>query len=270
MVRHEKVVLNIAVTVALLLYLFPFFWMISTSLKVGAHAWSIPPEWPFPSLDNYKYVLFETGFFKWFTNSMIVCIITTMAALGLGVPAAYSLSRFRIKGQEHLFFFILTTRMGPPVAFAIPFYMIFLNLGMIDTVGALIVLYMIMNIALVVWVTKGFFDEIPKEIEQSALLDGLTRFQAFRKFALPLASEGIYAAGIFTFVFSWNEYFYASLFTSTQSRTLAAYMPSFLVVKEFLWGEMCAAATLVCIPVIVLIVIVHRYIVRGLTMGVVR
>jgi len=201
---------------------------------------------------------------------MIVCIVATIVTLVLGVPAAYSLSRFKIKGGENLLFFILSTRMGPPIAFAVPFYIIFLNAHLIDRLESLIILYTIMNVSLVVWITKGFFDGIPKQIEQSAMLDGLSRFGAFRTFALPIAAEGIYTAAIFTFIFSWNEFFYASIFTSTHARTLPPYMPSFIVVKRFLWGEMCAAATLVSIPVIILIAIVHRYIVRGLTMGIVE
>jgi multiple sugar transport system permease protein len=251
-------------------FFFPVFWMVSASFKKGAVAWSIPPVWPFPTLDNYRYVLFETNFFTWFTNSMIVCTMTTIVTLLLGVPAAYSLSRFRIKGSENMLFFVLSTRMGPPIAFAIPFYIIFLNANLIDNLVSLIILYTIMNISLVVWITKGFFDGIPKQIEQSAMLDGLTRFEAFRTFALPLAAEGIFTAAIFTFIFSWNEFFYANIFTSTHARTLPPYMLSFIKVKTFLWGEMCAAATLITIPVIILIVIVHRYLVRGLTMGMIE
>ncbi len=202
--------------------------------------------------------------------SLLCTTISTVLALVFGATTAYGLARYRFKGSRDLAFFILSTRMAPPIAFVVPMYLLFKALGLLDTYFVLIIVYTGMNLSFVVWLLRGFFMEIPIELEESALLDGYGRLDVFRKIALPLAKPGIIASGIFSAIFAWNEFLFAAILTSDTVRTLPVAITGFSTSMGIRWGAFMATATVAVIPIFVLTVFLQRHLVRGLTFGAVK
>ena len=195
-----------------------------------------------------------------FLNSLIIGFGSTFLAVVLGTIAAYAFSRFRIPLKDDLLFFILSTRMMPPIAVAIPIYLMYRQLGLIDTHIGMILLYTAVNLSLAVWLLKGFIDEIPREYEEAALVDGYTRLQAFRKVVLPQAVTGIAATAIFCLIFSWNEYAFAVLLTSGDAQTMPPFIPFIIGEGGQDWPAVAAATTLFVIPILVSVRLSCRYI----------
>lgn len=266
--RVKEIMVWIGIGIILIIVLFPIFMLFLTSLKTRGDALSYPPRLIFtPTLENYREIFDLYPFRQYMFNSFIVALGSTVVALVLGSTAAYALSRYRFKGREQISFWILSLRMMPPVVGAIPIFIIMRQLGLLNTVWSLVFAYTTFNIPFAVWLLVSFFKEIPEEIEESAMVDGCSRFTTFIKITLPLASPGLAATAIFTFIFSWNEFLFALIMTGSGSETLPVAITKFIRETGIMWSHMAAAGMVVMVPMIIFILIVQRYLVRGLTMG---
>jgi multiple sugar transport system permease protein len=205
-----------------------------------------------------------------FLNSIVIGFGSTFLAVCLGTIAAYAFSRFRVPLADDLLFFILSTRMMPPIAVAIPIYLMFRNLGLTDTKLGMILLYTAVNVSLAVWLLKGFIDEIPREYEEAAMVDGYTRLQAFFKVVLPQATTGIAATAIFCLIFAWNEYAFAVLLTSGDAQTMPPFIPFIIGEGGQDWPAVAAATTLFFLPILLFTIVLRRHLLRGITFGAVR
>ena len=205
-----------------------------------------------------------------FLNSVIIGFGSTFLSIFLGTLAAYAFSRFKIPLKDDLLFFILSTRMMPPIAVAIPIFLMYRQLGLSDTHVGMILLYTGVNISLAVWLLKGFIDEIPKEYEEAALIDGYTRFQAFYKVVLPQAATGIASTAIFCLIFAWNEYAFAVLLTSGTAQTAPPFIPTIIGIGGLDWPAVAAGATIFLMPVMVFTILLRKHLLRGITFGAVR
>lgn len=249
---------------------FPLFWMIIISLKERIYTYD-PSVWIFqPVFENYVSVFTEKNLGKFLLNSAIVSLSTTFLALFFGTLAAYGFSRFKVKRMRGLMFFLLAVRMIPSVAIVIPIFVIARFGSMLDTRLLLIITYMIFNIPFTVWMMKGFFDEIPKELEEAAKVDGCTTLQTLYKIVLPVVQPGLIATSIFCIISSWNEFVYALFLTSIKSVTTPTIVQMFLSIQGVAWGEMSAVGTVSIMPVLLFAMIVQKNMVRGLSFGAVK
>jgi multiple sugar transport system permease protein len=203
-------------------------------------------------------------------NSLVIGFGSTFLAVFLGTLAAYAFSRFRVPIKDDLMFFILSTRFMPPIAVAIPIYLMFRQLGLLDSYLGMVLLYTSVNVSLAVWLLKGFIDEIPREYEEAALVDGYSRLQAFMKTVLPQAATGIAATAVFCLIFSWNEYAFAVLLTSGKAQTMPPFIPFIIGEGGQDWPAVAAATTLFVIPILVFTVLLREQLLRGITFGAVR
>lgn len=265
-----RIIFGVILTAALLFFLFPVVWMFLTSFKTQAQVFSSPPvfippqeQWNF---SNYSAALHESGALAGVRDSMIVSLSTATISVLMGSLAAYSLARYRIGGDQFSFW-ILSTRMFPPVATAIPLYLIFRDLKLQDTYWALIIANTIFNLPFAIWLLKGFIEDLPAEMEESALIDGASVFGAFVRITVPLIAPGLVTAFLFTFVFTWNEFLFALLLTRRVVRPLTVIVQSLAGGHVILWAQIAATGVLAIIPGILLVIFFQRYIVRGLTMG---
>jgi multiple sugar transport system permease protein len=251
--------------------LFPYLWIVLTSFKARADILTTPPVWIHnPNWINYNSMLFGRGFDRYLLNSVIIGISSTLLALTVGTLAAYAFSHYRVPAGNHLFFYILATRLGPPVAYALPMYFLFSNMGLLQTHVGVILAHATFNLVLVVWMMKTFFDEIPVEVEEAARLDGCTEWQLFSKISVPLSVPGLVTAAIFIFIFSWNELLFAMILSAGSANTLPAMIPTLAMHTGTMWGEVAAAAVVQTIPVIIFTFIAQRHLIRGLTFGAVK
>ncbi len=205
-----------------------------------------------------------------FINSLVIAFGSTFCAVALGTLAAYGFSRFKVPLADDLLFFILSTRMMPPIAVAIPIYLMYRELGLSDTRLGMILLYTSVNVSLAVWLLKGFIDEIPREYEEAAMVDGYTRFHAFWKVVLPQATTGIAATAIFCLIFAWNEYAFAVLLTSGEAQTAPPFIPIIIGEGGQDWPAVAAGTTLFLLPILAFTVLLRRHLLRGITFGAVR
>ena len=205
-----------------------------------------------------------------YLNSLLIGFGSTLLSVVLGTLAAYAFSRFRVPGRDDLLFFILSTRMMPPIAIAIPVYLMFRQLGLNDTHVGLVLLYTVVNLSLSVWLLQGFMDEIPREYEEAAMVDGYTRWQAFVKVVLPQAATGIATTAIFCLIFAWNEYAFALLLTSGTAQTSPPFIPTIIGEGGLDWPAMAAGTTLFLLPVLFFTVLLRKHLLRGITFGAIR
>jgi multiple sugar transport system permease protein len=287
-----------------LITIIPLVWIFMTGFKTPPDSISYPPKVVFePSLEGYVN-LFTTRtrqtpeymqqlpppetwwdelvrsrdmviagpsrFGERFMNSVIIGFGSTFLSVFLGTLAAYAFSRFKVPLKDDLMFFILSTRMMPPIAVAIPIFLMYRMVGLSDTHLGMILLYTAVNISLAVWLLKGFIDEIPREYEEAALIDGYTRLQAFIKVVLPQMATGIAATAIFCLIFSWNEYAFALLLTSGTAQTAPPFIPTIIGEGGLDWPAVAAGATLFLIPIVVFTIVLRKHLLRGITFGAVR
>jgi multiple sugar transport system permease protein len=205
-----------------------------------------------------------------FINSLIIGFGSTFLAVLLGTLTAYGFSRFKVPLRDDLMFFILSTRMMPPIAVAIPIYLMYRELGLTDTKLGMILLYTAVNVSLAVWLLKGFIDEIPREYEEAAMIDGYTRLQAFRKVVLPQAATGIAATAIFCLIFAWNEYAFAVLLTSGEAQTTPPFIPFIIGEGGQDWPAVAAGTTIFLVPIVAFTILLRKQLLRGITFGAVR
>lgn len=264
----------------LIFFLFPIYWMISTSFKAHGDILTRPPTWVFqPTLENYFYAFEEANFGLFIKNTLIVAVVSTVIVITLGSLAAYSFARYDV-GAGNLMFFILSTRMFPAIAVVIPYFVIFRELGNtaigqvlslgLDRLGALVVCYTMFNLPFAIWLMHSFFQDIPVELEDSARLDGYSLLQVLWRVVLPLAAPGIAVTAIFCLIFSWNEFLFAFMLTRDVARTITVGVAGFWTQRGILWGPLSAAATVCVVPMLIFALLLQRYIVRGLTFGAVR
>jgi len=211
-----------------------------------------------------------SGYPNRFMNSLIVAIVSTVLAVGMGTFTAYGFSRFKLKGEADLLFFILSTRMLPPVVVAIPMFLMYRAVGLNDTHWGLIILYTAFNLSFSVWLMKGFMDEIPKEYEEAALVDGYTRMQAFFKVVLPEAATGIAATAVFCFITAWNEYAFALIMTNRRAQTAPPFIPSQVGSGLPDWTVIAAGTLLFLLPVAIFTFLLRKHLLRGVTFGAIR
>jgi len=265
----------IVLLAALVIFMFPVLWMFLTSFKDKAEYFSYPPVfWPKSfSLRNYfNSMAFPPdgrGGLQGFRDSLIIALSSTFASVLIGSLAAYSISRFKT-GGENFSFWILSTRMFPPVAAALPLFLIFKQLKLLDNHLSLVIANTIFNLPFVIWLLKGFFDELPVELEEAAWLEGCGHLKTFRLISLPLVAPGLVATSLFSFIFSWNEFMFALLLSRRTVRTLTIIVPSLVGGHEILWGEIAAVGTLAIIPGVLLSLLLQKYLVRGLSLGAVK
>ncbi len=302
--QRTRWVAGLLVALYALVTLVPLVWIVLTSVKSPPDSISYPPKVVFsPTLQGYcnlfttrsrqteeylaslpppagtcdkvarsvsMVVVGNSNYIPRFANSLIIAFGSTALSVGLGVMAAYAFSRFKVPLKDDLLFFILSTRMMPPIAVAIPIYLMYRELGLSDTRLGMILLYSAVNVSLAVWLLKGFIDEIPREYEEAAMVDGYTRLQAFRKVVLPQATTGIVATAIFCLIFSWNEYAFAVLLTSGEAQTAPPFIPIIIGEGGQDWPAVAAGTTLFLIPILVFTILLRKHLLRGITFGAVR
>ena len=266
--KTSNLLFYLAVVTIALIVLFPFLWMLSSSFKTQLDIIAWPPKLIFtPTLQNYEKVFGEQDFLKYFVNSTVVGTAAVSLSLVLGLPAAYSISRFK---QRKLAVFILLARLMPGISFLMPWYIVFSRLGLMDSYTALILSHMLIALPIVVWIMSSYFATIPPELEESAMVDGATRQYAFWKIILPLSGPGIITATTLSFLFSWNNFMFSQVLSMEKTKTLPIAVYNFLSYAEVDWGGVMAAAVAIMTPAIILTMIFQKYVVKGLTMGAVK
>lgn len=258
---------------------FPFLWMAITSVKTEDQMRSLArieegntvssafiPE-PF-ILDNYRELLAEQPFGTWFLNSAIVSAVSSFLAIAVGAIGAYAITRLKFRGSGVLGMLVLVTYLVPPVILFIPLYSLLRTLGILNSIFGLILVYPTITVPFATWVLMGFFDTIPRELDEAALIDGCNRWGAFWRVSLPLIAPGLAAAGMFAFTLAWNEYLYAFVFITDRTQTTLPVAISKMIQGDvYLWGQLMASATLTTLPVIIFYIYLQRYMVEGLAVG---
>ncbi len=300
----SKTVAGFLVILYALITMIPLFWIVITGFKSPPDSISYPPKVFFePTLEGYcnlfttrsrqtrEYVealgppegicdeitrkrqmviVGDSNYWPRFQNSLIIAFGSTILAVFLGTLTAYGFSRFKVPLADDLLFFILSTRMMPPIAVAVPIYLMYRKLGLSDTALGMILLYTAVNVSLAVWLLKGFIDEIPREYEEAAMIDGYTRLQSFWKVVLPQATTGIAATAIFCLIFAWNEYAFAVLLTSGTAQTAPPFIPTIIGEGGLDWPAVAAGTTIFVVPILVFTILLRKQLLRGITFGAVR
>jgi multiple sugar transport system permease protein len=272
--RAGAVFLAVLIVFALL----PMAWMLLTSIKTQFAALQFPPEWiPHnPTLTNYIALLSPQSdvgreFLRYLINSLWVSFASTVLGVTVAVPAAYAFSRFRFPGRNLLFYGVLLRNMFPAVVFLMPLFIMMRWLGLVNTQSSLILTYLTFGLPLSIWLLKGFYDNIPVQLEQAARIDGASRFRAFLLIVMPLSSPGIIATAIYSFIQAWNEYVYALTFLNDQSKlTLPVGLQRFFTEYATNWPGLMAASFIMSVPVVALFLVLQKYFVRALTEGAVK
>jgi sorbitol/mannitol transport system permease protein len=253
-----------------LFFFFPVLWMVLTGFKTEAEAATDPPTFFFtPTLEQYQ-AIFDREFLPYFLNSITASVMSTLLVVILATPAAYALSIMPIpKWRDGLFFF-MSTRMMPAVASILPLYIIYNNLGLLDNIYALTLIYTVMNLPIAVWMIRSFLLEVPKEVMEAARLDGANLFIELRKVVVPMIAPGLAATALICYIFAWNEFFFAVTLTSTRAATVPVFLVGFITSEGLFWARLSAACTLAALPVIIAGWVAQKWLVRGLSLGAVK
>jgi multiple sugar transport system permease protein len=267
-----KGVRKVAFYLLLLILFFPFFfvfaWMIEGAFKTQVQNTAIPPLFIFkPTLKNFGTVFNRNPMWDFLRNSTFVGAGSTVLALIFGLPAAYSIARYK---QERLAIAILVARIMPGISYLVPWFIMFSKLKLIGTYYALILSHLLITLPMTIWLMIGFFEDIPHELDEAALIDGCNYWQAFMKISLPLTKPGIAASAILSFIFSWNNFLFSLVLANQATRPLPVAVFSFISYTQIDWGGLNAAATVVTLPVLIMILFVQKHMVRGLTLGSVK
>ena len=269
----ERVVAYTVLITLALLVLFPFYWMTITSFKSEEQMRSLVSMfWPRPLVtENYQQLLAKTDFAAWYGNSVFVAVTSTLVATAVGTIGAYALARLRFLGRGFMASATLITYLVPPSILFIPLYAQMRNLGLANSLAGLIAAYPSFTVPFVTWLLMGYFESIPEELEEAAMIDGATRFGAFYRVVLPLSAPGVLAAGLYAFTQAWNEFLYALVFiTDGRLRTLPVGLASFITGDVYGWGYLMSGAVLTTLPVIAAYIYLQKYMVEGLTAGSVK
>lgn len=282
-------VIAIVLLILLCIYLFPIYWMFSTATKTKAEAFALPPSWIWlPRIENFRNIFYvgaggalgrvrgievkpqPSAFLRQLGNSIVVSFVSTLLATFLGALSGYVFSRMRVRGKDDLLFVILSSRMLPPVVIAIPLVMMYRALGLFDTRFGLIIMYTVFNLAFAVWMMRSFVDDIPREYEEAALVDGYSRFQAFFKFVFPEMRVGMVATAIFSLIMTWNEFTFSLLLTGERARTAVPSIAHSLGTAGVNWGHIAAGSFLMVLPVVVFTFLLGGNLIRGFTFGAIK
>lgn len=269
--RHDRSTRSLLFTVLALLIvallLFPVFWMLTMMLKPEDIMFARPTVWIFaPTLDHFDYVIAK-GFLTNLWTSCVVASMSTVLVVLLGTPAAYAFARFEMWRRDDLFLFVLATRMAPPVALVIPFYLIYSKVGLLDTYLGLILAYLTFNLSFYIWVLRSYCREVPRELEEAAMVEGYSRLSVLFKVTLPLLRPGIVSTAVLSFIFAWNEFLYAFMLGGKEVQTLPVAIPTLITTQGVKWGEVSIVSIFALVPVFLVVFFLQRHIVRGLTLG---
>ena len=262
----------VALTAGLvLLWLFPIYWIFLTSFKTPLLInEAVPVFWFTPTLENYAHLFDEFKFFRILQNSLLITGSTTVIVIAVALLAAYALGRLDVRGGKHIALWMLSLRFMPPIAIVLPFFIVWQRIGLIDTHIGLILIYVAFNLPFAIWLLRGFLVEVPRELDEAATLDGLGHLAILRRIILPVMAPGVAVTAIFTFMFAWNEYLMALVLTSRNATTVPVTVSKFIQAYSILWGDVGAAATIELLPVLVVVFLLQRHIMRGITLGAVK
>ena len=259
-----------AATAVTLFFLFPIYWLFMISFKTADEIYSYPPVWWPKSLQFNNYaVLFRDGDAITVWNSLVIASASTVLAMLLGTICAYSLARYKT-GGDNLSNWIISQRMVPPIAVVFPIFLLYVYLGWVDTYIGIILLYTAFNLPYVIWMMRGYIQDIPRSLEESALIDGCTRWQVIWKVVFPMCRAGLFATAIFTFVFAWNEFLFALVLTRTGVTTYTVQVTYYFGGQSNFWTKIAAMSVLGTLPVFIAVVFMQRYLVRGISLGAVK
>jgi multiple sugar transport system permease protein len=269
--RDVRLAFRYAIAVALtIVFVFPVYWLFIISFKTPDEIFAFPPVWYPKSIQFANYhVLFKDGDAETVWNSLVLSSVSTFFAMVLGTIAAYSLVRFKT-GGENLAVWIISQRMMPPVAIVFPIFLLYVWLGWVDTFHGLIILYTAFALPYVIWMMRGYIEDIPLELEESALVDGCTRWAVLWKVVFPMARSGLFATAVFTFVFSWNDFLFALVLSRTEVTTYTVQVTHYFGGQSNFWAKIAAMSVLGTIPVFFTVAVMQRYLVRGISMGAVK
>jgi multiple sugar transport system permease protein len=272
-----------------LITLLPIAWVFTSSVKTPEQIFELPPKWLFkPTLHNFEGVLglivptelenvsqqestgVKSQFPHYLLNTVIIAASTTFFSLLLGAPAAYALARHKFRGARLILTGLILTRLVPPITLLIPMYVVMQRLHLLDTYRGLTLVYLAINLPFTIWILRGFFLDIPVELEESSQVDGSTRYGAFARIALPLVAPGLATTAIFSLIFAWNEFLFASILTQNHARTITPTISDYITDKAILWGRLYAAAAIVLLPVIIFAMLVQKHFGRGVTSGAIK
>lgn len=260
---------------AVLITLAPVYWMVTISLKSEIDQFAVPPRWfSFsPTLAHYRDAFLTRSFGRYLMTSAVVAFLSTAFAMLLGTAAAYGLARFRLpaKLDRRLSIWVLSTRMFPPIVTAVPLFLMMRDLRLLNTITSLVIVYTAFNLPFVVWMMRGFFQELPRDLEEAAMIDGDSRLGALVRVVLPIVTPGLAATAVFCLIMSWNEFLIALVLTQTDAAmTLPVGIAGRVTQYEIKWGVMSAAASVAVVPILVFALALQKYLVRGLSMGAVK
>jgi multiple sugar transport system permease protein len=260
----------VVATCVTLLFLFPVYWLFMISFKTPDEIFHVPPLWlPGSFQFNNYWVLFKDGDVVAILNSLIVAGVSSVIAMVLGTLCAYSLARFNT-GGENLAMWIISQRMIPPIAVVFPIFLVYVHFGMVDTYAGLILLYTAFNLPYVIWMMRGYIADIPLELEESALVDGCTRWQMLWRVVFPMARSGLMATAVFTFVFAWNDFLFALILTRTDVITFPVQLTHYMGGQSNFWAKIAAMSVLGTLPIFIAVTLMQRYLVRGISLGAVK
>ena len=269
--RIGLVVQGLAALAATCLFIGPIAWMVSTALKTGNEAFSATPTILFkPHIDNFIHVFTGSSFGQALLTSTFTATVSTILALIIGAGIAYPLARRKGAVQQQVAFWILSLRILPPIVVIIPLFLLLRSLGLTGSLWSLVILYTYMNLPLTVWLLRGFFADLPIEIEEAAFVDGASRMRTFFGITLPLALPGVVSTALLAFIFAWNEFLFANVLTGASTRTAPVSLTEYVNPVSVEWNNIMAAGTLVVLPVWIFALAVQRYLVRGMTLGAVK
>jgi glycerol transport system permease protein len=252
----------------LVFLLLPIYWLLNMSLKTNTEIVSGLTIWPHnPTVANYVKIFTDSSWYSGYINSLSYVLINTLLSISLALPAAYAFSRYRFLGDKHLFFWLLTNRMAPPAVFALPFFNLYSAIGLFDTPWAVALAHCLFNIPLAIWILEGFMSGVPREIDETAFLDGYSFPRFFLRIFLPLIASGVGVAAFFCFMFSWVELLLARTLTAVNAKPIAATMTRTVSAAGMDWGLLAAAGVLTLIPGALVIWFVRNYIARGFALG---
>ncbi|MGR3374423.1 carbohydrate ABC transporter permease [Pseudooceanicola nanhaiensis] len=263
-VNGKAVVMGLYLTFLLL----PIYWLVNMSLKTNAEILGTFSLWPQnPTLANYRTILTDPSWYMGYVNSLIFVVMNTVISVLVALPAAYAFSRYRFLGDKHFFFWLLTNRMAPPAVFALPFFQLYSSVGLFDTHIAVALAHCLFNVPLAVWILEGFMRGVPKEIDETAYIDGYSFPRFFVRIFMPLISSGIGVAAFFCFMFSWVELLLSRTLTSVEAKPIAATMTRTVSASGLDWGVLAAAGVLTIVPGALVIYFVRNYIAKGFALG---
>jgi multiple sugar transport system permease protein len=264
----KQVILDVILILVLLWTLVPIVWMVLASFKPGVAQLSSTPVFVFkPTIEHYVALFTGGNLGAYFLNSVLAAGFSTIIAVVLGCLAGYGLARSHFRGKQHVAFWIISTRMAPIAAIVLPLFILFRYVNLLDTIPGLIVAYLTFNLPFAIWIMNAFFLDLPPSLEEAAMVDGATKFQAFYRVALPLVTPGIVTTAILCLVFSWNDYAFAATFAGPDSQTLPIAAAQLNTQTGLNWGQLSAIGTIVVLPMMVVGLAVRRYLVKGLTLG---